>query len=348
MRPAQRLQSSSPRSSGGMARRTSSALVWPRATLSKAARRRSRSPALGGLLAEFPGRPSLGDQPAELAVDPRAPRRRRCGRRSRSGGTRGIRGRRRDTGPRRARARRGPRRRSGASRRARRRTLHSGQSVRTSRWAITPWSELERKCGWTPRLSMLCTAPGRRGRVQRGQHEVAAVGGADGRLGRDRVADLADHDHVGRLAEHAPQQLGEADVRLGVDLRLPQPRDGVLDRVLDRVDLPLAVVQVPQAGVERRRLARAGRAAHEDQAAGDVEHRGQLVELPAAIMPSWSSAITCDVQTEQADRHVLAVQGRDRADAQVDPPRGRCRHRRGPSGRRAAGAARPGPCRPSP
>ena len=37
---------SSPRSSGGMARRTSSALVCPRATLSNAARRRSSSPAV--------------------------------------------------------------------------------------------------------------------------------------------------------------------------------------------------------------------------------------------------------------------------------------------------------------
>ena len=34
------------------------------------------------------------------------------------------------------------------------------------------------------------------------------------RLGRDRVADLADHDHVGRLTQHARQHVGEVEIDL--------------------------------------------------------------------------------------------------------------------------------------
>ena len=53
-------------------------------------------------------------------------------------------------------------------------------------------------------------------------------------LGGLLVADLADHDHVGVLAEHRPQALAEAHVAAGVDLRLVHPGHPLLDRILDR------------------------------------------------------------------------------------------------------------------
>ena len=59
--------------------------------------------------------------------------------------------------------------------------------------------------------------------MERREHDVAAVGRAHGGFGGDRVSDFADHDHVGRLPQHAPEQLGEADLDLGIDLRLPDP-----------------------------------------------------------------------------------------------------------------------------
>ncbi len=50
---------------------------------------------------------------------------------------------------------------------------------------------------------------GRVDRVHRREDEVAGLGGLQRRLGGLAVAQLADQDHVGVLAEHAPQRLGE-------------------------------------------------------------------------------------------------------------------------------------------
>ena len=77
-------------------------------------------------------------------------------------------------------------------------------------------------------------------RVQRREDEVAGLGGLERGLSRLRVAELADQDRVGILAEHAPQRLGEA---LGVEPDLALVDDAVvvgmedLDRVLDRDDV---------------------------------------------------------------------------------------------------------------
>ena len=71
-------------------------------------------------------------------------------------------------------------------------------------------------------------------RVERGEHEVAGLGG--GERGSDSllVAHLADQDHVRVLPQHPPHCAGEA---LGVlaDLALVDDRELVAVQVLDRV-----------------------------------------------------------------------------------------------------------------
>ena len=107
--------------------------------------------------------------------------------------------------------------------------------------------------------------------VQRREDEVARLGRLQRGLRRLGVAQLADQDRVRILAKRAAKRLAEA---LGVeaDLALVDDRAliGVqdLDRVLDRDDVrpPRAVDVVDHRG-ERRRLARAGRAGDEDEAA---------------------------------------------------------------------------------
>ena len=115
--------------------------------------------------------------------------------------------------------------------------------------------------------------------VQRREHEVPGLG--CGERGRDRleVAHLADEDHVGVLAERRAQRLGErrrvlADLALVDDARPVVVQE--LDRVLDREDVLVpGVVDVVEQRGERRRLAGAGRAGDEHEAARLVR---ELVE----------------------------------------------------------------------
>ena len=129
---------------------------------------------------------------------------------------------------------------------------------------------------------------GRVERVQRREHEVARLGRLQRGLCGLGVAQLADEDDVRVLAEHAAQRLAEA---LGVepDLALVDDAAAVgmedLDRILDRHDVLAArAVDLVEHRRERRRLAGAGRAGDEDEAAlllrepGDAGREMEVVE----------------------------------------------------------------------
>ena len=105
----------------------------------------------------------------------------------------------------------------------------------------------------------------------RREDEVAGLGRLERGLRGLLVAELADQDHVGVLAQHAPKRLLEG---LGVEADLALVDDAALvdvdelDRVLDRDDVLVAVaVDLVEHRGEGRRLAGAGRARDEDQAA---------------------------------------------------------------------------------
>ena len=95
-----------------------------------------------------------------------------------------------------------------------------------------------------------------------------------GRLAGDRrrllIADFADHDDVGVLAENRSQAGGESLPGLGVDLHLGDVVELVLDRVFDRDDVLLVAVDL----AKRRRRAwsicrrRSGRSRGTCRAAG--------------------------------------------------------------------------------
>ena len=69
---------------------------------------------------------------------------------------------------------------------------------------------------------------------RRGEHQVSRLCG----LHRDSrcllIADLADENHVGILTQNRPQRARERQVDLGIDLRLIDARNLVLNRILDR------------------------------------------------------------------------------------------------------------------
>jgi hypothetical protein len=123
--------------------------------------------------------------------------------------------------------------------------------------------------------------------VDGGEDEVAGERGADGDLGGVLVADFADHDDVGILAEHVAERAGEGEADLGPHLHLVDAGHLVFDRVLDRDDAQVGGVDLAEKGVERGRLARAGRAGDEDDAVRVVED-AMICACSSAFMPSRS------------------------------------------------------------
>jgi hypothetical protein len=119
--------------------------------------------------------------------------------------------------------------------------------------------------------------------VQGAEHEVARLGGGDGRLDGLEVAHLADEDDVGILTQRGTDAFREgrqvlAHFTLGDQALLVRVR--VLDRILDRDDVALLVLVDPvDHRGQRGRLAGTGRTGDEDQAAGALEqvldHEGQ-------------------------------------------------------------------------
>ena len=114
-------------------------------------------------------------------------------------------------------------------------------------------------------------------RVQRRDAQMPGLRELDAVLHRLAIANLADHDDVGRLAQRVLQRVVPA---VGIDADLAVRHDAaamrmhVLDRILDRDDVTAAVlVAVPDHRRERRRLARARAADDEAQARASSSRR---------------------------------------------------------------------------
>ena len=118
------------------------------------------------------------------------------------------------------------------------------------------------------------------------------------------------HHHVGVLAQDRAQPAGEGHLHARVDLGLADAVDVVLDRVLDGHDVARAVVDAVERGIERRRLARARRTGHEQDAVRLVD---QLVDvtLRGGIHAERVEVEPAGLLVEQAQHHALAVSRRD-------------------------------------
>jgi dipeptidase E len=109
--------------------------------------------------------------------------------------------------------------------------------------------------------------------VDGGGDEVAGEAGLERDGGGLAVADLADEDDVGVLAEEGAEGAGDREARGGVDLGLADAGDAAFDGVLDGDDGAAAAAgeEVAEGGVEGGGLAAAGGAGEEDDAFGLVE-----------------------------------------------------------------------------
>ena len=92
---------------------------------------------------------------------------------------------------------------------------------------------------------------------------------------RDRrrfaVADFADEDDIGILAQHRPQCGCESETRLFVNLHLHDSGNPIFDRIFDSDDVHAAMLQKSEGGVQRCRFSRARRTGDEDQSFAHVE-----------------------------------------------------------------------------
>ena len=126
------------------------------------------------------------------------------------------------------------------------------------------------------------------------------------------IAHLADHHDVGFLAEDRAERGGEGDAGLAVHRHLRDAAELVLDRVLDGDDLLARALALGETGVERRRLAAAGRAGDEEH---PVRPRGeaQLGRHAELRKPNAASAAV-----EEAEDDRLAEHRRHSGDADIE------------------------------
>ena len=135
------------------------------------------------------------------------------------------------------------------------------------------------------------------GRVHARQHQMSRLRRRQRDPHRLGIAHLADDDDVGRLAQRGAQR-GREVGRVDADLHLLDQALTVhvlvLDRILDGDDVPrLAAVDLLDQRRQRRRLARAGRAADEHEAARQARElldAGRQVAATRAAAPRVGSA----------------------------------------------------------
>ncbi len=156
--------------------------------------------------------------------------------------------------------------------------------------------------------------------VQRREDQVSGLGGGEDGLGRRRVAHLADHDHVGVLAQHVTQ--GDLEARRVVaDLALTDRAATIgeqeLDRVLDGHDVHETVGQdLADRRGERRGLARAGRAGDQHQPLGQPRELVEDVgEAPLIQGVELEGNATEDRRQGSALHEVGAAEAREPPDA---------------------------------
>ena len=98
------------------------------------------------------------------------------------------------------------------------------------------------------------------------QHEVSGLGRPKGELGRRRIANLTDHDHVWVMTQKRPEVGCECIADPIVDLVLTKAITDVLDGVLGGQNLDARLVDGFQSAEESGALAAPGRARDQNEA----------------------------------------------------------------------------------
>src|ERR1700722_828219 len=118
-----------------------------------------------------------------------------------------------------------------------------------------------------------------------------------GDLRRLQVTDFSDHDDVGVLAQDSAQPARESHLDFGIDLRLTDAVNEILDRVLDGDDVTGVVIEAFKSRVQRGRLAGA-------RGTGDEQNAVRLVD--EFIHQPFS--VGCHAKRSQVDAPGLFVE----------------------------------------
>ena len=140
--------------------------------------------------------------------------------------------------------------------------------------------------------------------------------GLHGDLRRLLIADFTDEHDVGIVAENRAQAAGKRQAGFFRHLDLVHALELILDRIFDRDDLALGVVNFVERGIERRRLAGARRTGDEHDAVGELEHALQAGEL-ALAHAEVAGAAEFGILPQQTHDHRFTVQHRDDRDADI-------------------------------
>ena len=146
---------------------------------------------------------------------------------------------------------------------------------------------------------------------------MSSHGGPHGDLGGLAVPDFAHGDDVRVLAEDGAEDAGEGQAGFVVDLDLADAVDVIFHRVLQGHEVYFLAFQAVNHGVQGRGLAGARGAHHEDDALGGVVH--QPAE-PLPVAPLQADALQGGKLRglpQEADDHLLAVDGGQGGDTQV-------------------------------
>ena len=155
--------------------------------------------------------------------------------------------------------------------------------------------------------------------VHGGEDEVAGEGGFDRNGRRLLVADLPHHDDIRVLPQKRLEGRGERKSHGLVHVDLVDPFQVVLDRVLRRHDVRRDRVDLGEGGVEGGGLPRAGGAGDQDHPERAVDRLHEVLE-GRRIEPQLGE-IEGEVRlVKDAEHDLLAEDGGERADAQVDGP----------------------------
>ena len=153
--------------------------------------------------------------------------------------------------------------------------------------------------------------------VERREHEVARQGGLYRDVRRLAVSYFADEHDVGVLSQHRPEDACESKALRDVHMALVHAGQFVFDGVFGRDDVDVRLVQVLEAGVERRRLARASRPSYEYDAVRLVD--GELHRLVGVVVEAERGESWREVGlVEDTHDDLLAVYRREYRHAYVD------------------------------